>query len=355
MRLYFSLWCQHTTHLSIQIVVRVRRVRRSRRSLAASRLGPAELELLAKAALLLQLLREHVVFANVCVRHTAPRKLHRLLKMLPPDLRHGVNLLAVVHRVLSPRLTLPLHADRLLDALPNGVLARALADLCQIRPRELGRSLGQLLNIDILGHGRLAQAGLEDVEARGVVGKGNVHELVEAPRAHEGGVDDVGPVGGADDEDVLLLAHPVHLRKHLVHHTVPSTAGIASRAAASTRDRVELVEKEHAGCRLPRLVEDLPDVALRLTKPHGEQLGTLDRDEVGLALVGNRLCEQRLAAPGGTVEEHTTTGAHAKLGKLLRVHDGVLHRLLQLPLGRVQPANVVPCDVGHLDHRLAQR
>ena len=31
------------------------------------------------------------------------------------------------------------------------------------------------------------------------------------------------------------------------------------------------------------LVEELADVGLRLAEPHGEQLGALDRDEVGLA------------------------------------------------------------------------
>ena len=32
-------------------------------------------------------------------------------------------------------------------------------------------------------------------------------------------------------------------------------------------------------------------VALGLAEPHGEQLGALDRDEVALALVGNRLIQ----------------------------------------------------------------
>ena len=48
--------------------------------------------------------------------------------------------------------------------------------------------------------------------------------------------------------------------------------------------------------RLAHLVEDLPHICLRLAKPHGQQLGALDADEVGLALVGNGLGQQRLAA-----------------------------------------------------------
>ena len=36
----------------------------------------------------------------------------------------------------------------------------------------------------------------------------------------DGGVDDVRPVGGSDDEDVLLAAHPVHLSEDLVDDSV---------------------------------------------------------------------------------------------------------------------------------------
>ena len=36
----------------------------------------------------------------------------------------------------------------------------------------------------------------------------------------DGGVDDVWPVGGSDDEDVLLAAHAVHLSEDLVDDPV---------------------------------------------------------------------------------------------------------------------------------------
>ena len=67
-------------------------------------------------------------------------------------------------------------------------------------------------------------------------------------------------------------------------------------AAAGLGDRVELVKEEDAGCGAPRLVEHVAHVGLGLSEPHGQQLGALDRDEVGLALVGDGLGEQRLTA-----------------------------------------------------------
>ena len=67
-------------------------------------------------------------------------------------------------------------------------------------------------------------------------------------------------------------------------------------AAAGLGDGVELVKEEDAGRGAPRLVEHVADVGLGLSEPHGQQLGALDRDEVGLALVSDGLGEQRLTA-----------------------------------------------------------
>ena len=49
--------------------------------------------------------------------------------------------------------------------------------------------------------------------------------LVAQASPEDGGVDDVGSVGGADDEHVLLAAHAVHLRQDLVDHSVRGAWG----------------------------------------------------------------------------------------------------------------------------------
>lgn len=55
------------------------------------------------------------------------------------------------------------------------------------------------------------------------------------------------PVGGADDEHRLLGVHAVHLGQQLVEHAVGGAAGVAAAGSALHRDRVQLVEEEHAG------------------------------------------------------------------------------------------------------------
>ena len=82
------------------------------------------------------------------------------------------------------------------------------------------------------------------------------------------------------------------------------------------------------------LIEDLPDVGFRLSEPHGEQLGSLDRDEVRLTLVGNRFGKQRLTATCqhigknmlpkfGKAITHMTVGSDKNFYVIVIVH---LHR-----------------------------
>lgn len=49
-----------------------------------------------------------------------------------------------------------------------------------------------------------------------------------------------------NDEDVLLGAHAVHLGEDLVDDPVGGAARVRHGAAARLRDRVQLVEEQHA-------------------------------------------------------------------------------------------------------------
>ena len=314
-------------------------------------------EVVAEAATLLERLREHLVLAYVVVADRAARELHGLLEVIASNLGHRV--LVNVHGVEGSATTtvggaLALALYLLVDALADGELARSLADLGQVGAAEAVRRLGQVVEVHVLGDGRLAQRRLEYVDARLLVRQRDVDELIEATGAQHGRVDDVRPVGGADDEHVLLGAHAVHFGEHLVDDAIGGAAAVAAAAAARLGYGVELVEEEHTRRRLARLVEHVAHVRLRLAEPHGEQLGALDRDEVGLALVGDGLGEQRLAAAGRAVEEDAARRRHAELEELLRMLDRILDELLELALDVLEAADVLPRHVGHLDDRFAQ-
>ena len=273
------------------------------------------------------------------------------------DLGHGIGQLVVVLLVVHLVARLVANAGPLnvaLDLLADGHFARRLANLGEIGAGELVGLRGHVLQVDVLGDGRLAQGGAEDSEAGLVVRHGDVDELIEAAGTHKGRVDDVGAVGGSNDENILFGADAVHLGEELVHDAVGGTAAVPGAAAALLGDGIELVEEEDAGGGLSGLLEDVADVGLGLAEPHGEELGPLDGDEVGLALVGYGLGHEGLAASRGSVEEHSLAGAHAELLELLRMLDGVLDQLLEVSLDVLQAPDVLPGDVGDLHHGLAE-
>ena len=63
----------------------------------------------------------------------------------------------------------------------------------------------------------------------------------------DGGVDDVWPVGGSDDEDVLLAPHAVHLCEDLIDDSVRGTSSISASSSSGLGDGVQLVEEEDTG------------------------------------------------------------------------------------------------------------
>jgi hypothetical protein len=65
--------------------------------------------------------------------------------------------------------------------------------------------------------------------------------------------------------------------------------------------------------------------------------------------------EQRLTGAGRAVEEEALGGADPEAGERVPVPERQLDAFPERPLRLLQPADVAPADVGHLDHDLAQR
>ena len=73
----------------------------------------------------------------------------------------------------------------------------------------------------------------------------------------------------------------------LVQDSVSSTTAITRRATSRLGDRIQLIKEHDTWGGSSSLVEDVSDIGLGFTEPHGEKLGTFDGDEVGLTLIGN--------------------------------------------------------------------
>jgi hypothetical protein len=110
--------------------------------------------------------------------------------------------------------------------------------------------------------------------------------------------------GSTNDEDVLLGVHTIHLGlgvstaakcrgktyKDLVKNSVTCATSITTTSTSGLGDRIQLVKEHDTWSSSSSLVKDISDIGLGFTKPHGKELGTFDRDEIGLTFVGDTDC-----------------------------------------------------------------
>ena len=138
--------------------------------------------------------------------------------------------------------------DRLLAAARRE--QRGLVDeVRQVGAGEAGRAGGERVEVD-LGRDRLALGvHLEDLAAADAVGPVDDDLPVEAARAQQRRVEDVGPVRGRDQDDVVLQLEAVHLDEQLVERLLALVVAAAEARAAVPADGVDLVHEDDARAR----------------------------------------------------------------------------------------------------------
>ena len=120
-----------------------------------------------------------------------------------------------------------------------------------------GRLAGEVVEVDLLRERLAARVHLEDALAALAVGPVDDDLAVEAARAQQRRVEDVGPVGGGDQDDVVLHLEAVHLDQELVERLLALVVAAAQAGAAVPADGVDLVHEDDAGRVLLRLLEEV--------------------------------------------------------------------------------------------------
>ena len=209
---------------------------------------------------------------------------------------------------------------------------------------EARRAGGERVEVD-LGRERLApRVHLEDLAATEAVGPVDDDLPVEAARAQQRRVEDVGAVRGGDEDDVVLHLEPVHLDEELVQRLLALVVAAADAGAAMAADRVDLVHEDDARRRLLRLLEQVAHAGRADADEHLDEVGAGDGEERHARLAGDRAREQRLAGAGRPVQQHALGDARAERLELLRVLEELLD-LLQLLDGLVHAGDVLEADL----------
>src|SRR5918995_321170 len=110
-----------------------------------------------------------------------------------------------------------------------------------------------------------------------------------------GGVEDVGPVGGGDEDDAGARVETIHLNEQLVERLLALVVAAAQAGAAVAADGVDLVDEYDGGRRLLCLLEQVAHAARSHAHEHLDEVRARDREERGPGLARHRPGQQCLA------------------------------------------------------------
>ena len=149
----------------------------------------------------------------------------------------------------------------LLAAAAHGEQRGLVDEVGEVGAAHAGRGLGHDLEVDVGAHPLVAAVHLEDRQALLVLGQRHDDRAVEAAGAQQRRVEDVGAVGGRDDDDALAGLEAVHLGEHLVERLLALVVAAAEAGAALAADRVDLVDEDDGPAHLAGLLEQVADTA----------------------------------------------------------------------------------------------
>ena len=168
------------------------------------------------------------------------------------------------------------------------------------------------------------------------------------PGRSSAGIEDVGPVGGRDQDDVVLELEAVHLDQQLVERLLALVVTAAQAGAAMAADGVDLVHEDDARRVLLGLLEQVAHARGADADEHLDEVGARDREERHARLARDRARQQRLAGAGRPVQQHALGDARAERLELLGVLEELLD-LVQLLDGLVGAGDVLERDLGRVD------
>ncbi len=237
-------------------------------------------------------------------------------------------------------------ADRLLAAARRE--QRCLVDeVREVGAGEARRAGRERVELDLLRQRLALRVHLEDLLAAGAVGPVDDDLPVEAAGAQQRRVEDVRPVRGRDQDDVVLQLEPVHLDEELVQRLLALVVTAAEAGAAMAADGVDLVHEDDARRRLLRLLEEVAHTRGADADEHLDEVGAGDREERHTRLARDCASEQRLTGTGWPVEQNALRDPRAERLELLRVLEELLD-LVELLDGLFDAGDVLEADLGRV-------
>ena len=226
---------------------------------------------------------------------------------------------------------------------PGGQEGGLVDQVFQFRPGEPGGAPGDDAQVHVLRQPGFPGMDLEDGDASPQVGEVHGDLAVEASRPQQGMVQDIGAVGGGDDDDSLVGLEAVHFHQECVEGLFPFVVAAAHAVEAGAPHRVDFIDEDEAGGVLLGVGEHAAHAGGAHAHEHFHEIGAGDGIEGDSRLAGDGLCQEGLSRAGGADQQDAPGDSAAQPSEGLGVLE-ILHNLLHFLLRLVASGHVPEGD-----------
>jgi hypothetical protein len=220
----------------------------------------------------------------------------------------------------------------------------------EVRTREPGRTGSDAGQVHVGGQRHPAGMNTQDGLTVFPVRQVQRDVPVESARPQQGGIQDIGAVGGGQHNHCLSSGESVELGEYLIQGLLALVVTTSEACPPSAANAVELIDENDAGRVFPGRLEEVADTGSPHAHKHLDELRSGDGVELDSRLSRERSGQQSLARSGRPHEQHPARYIRAKLAKLERILQ-VVHEVRNLSLGAFLARDVGEGDPGTLASR----
>mmetsp|Transcript_18578 Transcript_18578/g.53053 ORF Transcript_18578/g.53053 Transcript_18578/m.53053 type:complete len:395 (+) Transcript_18578:636-1820(+) len=175
-------------------------------------------------------------------------------------------------------------------------------------------------------HVHLSGVDAQNLGARRLVRMGKLDLAIQPSGSEQGGIQDVGPIGGGNHLDHFVGREAVELRQQFQHRSLHFAVSRLVAAKSLRSDGVNLVDEEDGAVALPGFdlclgkLEGIPDELGAVADEHLHELRAGQLEEDGVGLVRARTRQQRLSGSRRSVQQNSLGRTDA---------DGIEHVLVR--------------------------
>ena len=237
---------------------------------------------------------------------------------LPLLVLHDHRLPFGAHHHLVLRILEIGHVDLLVVA-PRGEQSTFVHEIREIRSRHSRSSARERGDIHILRHRLVA-----DVHAKNSLAPAQIRQIdydlsIEAAGPHEGGIENIRPVRGSDQDDAFVRLEAVHLHQQLIERLFALVVTAAQTGPTVAADGVDFVDEDDARSVSLALFEQIANATGADADEHLHEVGARHREERTTGFTRDSAGKQCFARSRRTDQQRTLRQATAKLGELLRI------------------------------------